>query len=59
MTNDIKNQDLKYRPLVYVASAYSGDVITNIEKSQAVLQVLFGTGTDTAGTASDVPTFHE
>lgn len=32
MTNDIKNQDLKYRPFVYVASAYSGDVITNIEK---------------------------
>lgn len=28
MTNDIKNQDLKYRPLVYVASAYSGDVIS-------------------------------
>ena len=34
MTNDIKNQDLKYRPLVYVASAYSGDVITNIEKAK-------------------------
>jgi len=26
MTNDIKNQDRKYRPLVYVCSAYSGDV---------------------------------
>ena len=34
MTNDIKNQDRKYRTLVYVASAYSGDVITNIEKAK-------------------------
>lgn len=34
MTNDIKNQDRKYRPLVYVASAYSGDVATNIEKAK-------------------------
>ena len=34
MTNDIKNQDRKYRPLVYVASAYSGDVTTNIEKAK-------------------------
>lgn len=59
MTNDIKNHDRKYRPLVYVASAHSGDVTTNHRKSQAVLQIFFGTGTDTAGTASDVPTFHE
>lgn len=36
MTNDIKNQDRKYRPLVYVASAYSGDVITNIEKASVL-----------------------
>ncbi|MBQ4185595.1 MAG: DUF4406 domain-containing protein [Clostridiales bacterium] len=34
MTNDIKNQDRKYRPLVYVASAYSGDVTTNTEKAK-------------------------
>lgn len=34
MTNDIKNHDRKYRPLVYVASAYSGDVTTNIEKAK-------------------------
>lgn len=34
MTNDIKKQDRKYRPLVYVASAYSGDVITNTEKAK-------------------------
>lgn len=34
MTNDIKNQDRKYRPLVYVASAYSGDVTTNSEKAK-------------------------
>lgn len=34
MTNDIKNQDRKYLPLVYVASAYSGDVTTNIEKTK-------------------------
>ena len=32
MTNDIKNQDRKYRPLVYVCSAYSGDVTTITEK---------------------------
>jgi hypothetical protein len=34
MTNDIKNQDRKYRPLVYVASAYSGNVTTNTEKAK-------------------------
>ena len=34
MTNDIKNQDRKYRPLVYVARAYSGDVTTNTEKAK-------------------------
>lgn len=34
MTNDIKNHDRKYRPLVYVASAYSGDITTNIEKAK-------------------------
>ena len=34
MTNDIKNQDRKYRPLVYVASAYSGEVTTNTEKAK-------------------------
>ncbi len=34
MTNDIKNQDRKYRPLVYVCSAYSGDVTTNTEKAK-------------------------
>lgn len=34
MTNDIKNQDRKYRPLVYVASAYSSDVTTNTEKAK-------------------------
>lgn len=34
MTNDIKNQDRNYRPLVYVASAYSGDVTTNTEKAK-------------------------
>lgn len=34
MTSDIKNQDRKYRPLVYVASAYSGDVIKNTEKAK-------------------------
>ncbi len=34
MTNDIKNQNRNYRPLVYVASAYSGDVATNSEKTK-------------------------
>lgn len=34
MTNDIKNQNRNYRPLVYVASAYSGDVATNTEKTK-------------------------
>lgn len=34
MTNDIKKQDRKYLPLVYVASAYSGDVDGNIEKAK-------------------------
>ena len=34
MTNDIKNQDRKYRPLVYVCSAYSGDVTANTEKAR-------------------------
>lgn len=34
MTIDIKTQDRKYRLLVYVASAYSGDVTTNTEKSK-------------------------
>lgn len=34
MTSDIKTQDRKYRPLVYVASAYSGDVTTNTEKAK-------------------------
>ena len=34
MTNDIKNQDRKYRPLVYVASAFSGEVTTNTEKAK-------------------------
>ena len=34
LTNDIKIQDRKYRPLVYVASAYSGDVTTNTEKAK-------------------------
>lgn len=35
MTNDIKSQDRKYRPLVYVASAYSGNVTANLEKAKA------------------------
>lgn len=35
MTNDIKNQDRKYRPLVYVTSAYSGDVTTNTDKAKS------------------------
>ena len=34
MTNDIKNQDRKYRPLVYVCSAYSGDVTANVKKAR-------------------------
>ena len=34
MTNDIKKQDRKYRPLVYVCSAYSGDVTTNTEQAK-------------------------
>lgn len=34
MTSDIKNQDRKYRPLVYVCSAYSGDVTVNTEKAK-------------------------
>lgn len=34
MTNDIKNQDQKYRPLVYVCSAYSGDVTANVKKAR-------------------------
>ena len=34
MTSDIKNQDRKYRPLVYVCSAYSGDVTANTEKAK-------------------------
>lgn len=33
MTMDIKNQGRKYRPLVYVCSAYSGDVTANREKT--------------------------
>lgn len=32
MTNDIK--DRVYRPLVYIASAYSGDVTTNVERAR-------------------------
>ncbi len=34
MTDDIKTQERKYRPLVYVCSAYSGDVTTNTEKAR-------------------------
>lgn len=34
MTNDIKEKDREYRPLVYVASAYSGDMAANTEKTK-------------------------
>lgn len=34
MTNDIKNQNRNYRPLVYVASAYSGNAANNTEKTK-------------------------
>jgi hypothetical protein len=34
MANDIKEKDREYRPLVYVASAYSGDTAANTEKTK-------------------------
>lgn len=34
MTKDIKDQGRKYRPLVYVCSAYSGDVTTNTNNAR-------------------------
>ena len=34
MSNDIKEKDREYRPLVYVASAYSGDTAANTEKTK-------------------------
>ena len=34
MRNDIKNQDRKFRPLVYICSPYSGDVSVNTEKTK-------------------------